>query len=97
MSTEKACVVYELDEGNVVHQHFVIVLPGAEEVPDEEVARRSIEEYEHVGHYQKDLKVDALVVPMAELHESTIYKVDVATKQLVEVEQGGRRPGTRGS
>ena len=95
MSTEKACVVYELDEGNVVHHHIVIVLPDAEQVPDEEVARRALEEYEHTGHYQKDLKVDALVVPMEDLHESTIYKVDVGTKQLVEVEQGASRARLR--
>ena len=95
MSAEKVAVVYELEEGNIVHRHFVIVMPGADEVSDEEVARRSLEEYEHVGHYQNDLKVETLVVPVEEFRESTSYKVDIQNKRLVEVASGAfpRRGG----
>jgi hypothetical protein len=85
MSTEKACVVYELDQGTIVHRHFVIVLPGARELSDEEVAGRALEEYEHTGHYQEDIKVGTLVVPVQELRESVAYRVDPQDRRLVEV------------
>ena len=79
----KICVLYDPKDGRVMHNHKVVVFPGAKKVDKKEVERRALERAARLGRDTSRLK--ALHVSEEECSPSSAYRVDLASLTLVKL------------
>jgi hypothetical protein len=79
----KICVLYDPKDGRVVHNHKVLVFPGAKKVDEKEVERRALERAASFGRDPSKLK--ALHVSEKQCNPSSMYRVDLISLTLVKL------------
>jgi nitroimidazol reductase NimA-like FMN-containing flavoprotein (pyridoxamine 5'-phosphate oxidase superfamily) len=79
----KVCVLYDPKDGRVMHNHKVVVFPGAKMVDDKEVERRALERAARFGTDTAKLK--ALHVSEKDCSPTSAYRVDVRSLTLVKL------------
>jgi hypothetical protein len=80
--SEKICVLYDQQDGRIVHTHRVVVMPGGQEMTDDEIEARAKECAKQVGHVIDDL--GALRLAAMDHDNAAAYRVDIANKKLVK-------------
>lgn len=83
--SNKICVLYDAQDGRVVHTHQVLTMPGGRIVTDEEVEESAKDRAKRAGHDISGLS--ALRVAAEDCDCSSQYRVDLATKKLQKVER----------
>lgn len=83
--SEKFCVLYDQQDGRIVHTHIAIVMSGGVQMTDDEVEARAKERAKQVGHVVDDL--GALHLAAMDHDNAAAYRVDVANKKLVKRRQ----------
>jgi hypothetical protein len=83
--SEKFCVLYDPQDGRIVHTTHLVVMPGGREMTDGEVEARAKETAKQVGHIIDGLRV--LWVTTMDKDNVAAYRVDIATKKLVTRKQ----------
>jgi hypothetical protein len=78
---QQHCVVYRKSDGQILHRHFVVILPGAKDVEKKEVEERALRIVESKGHNVQHLGV--LHVDFSAIKHNEKYKVDVQKQELV--------------
>jgi hypothetical protein len=89
----KICVLYDPKNGRVIHNHQVVVFPGAKKVDKKEVERRALERAATFG--RDTYKLKALHVSEKDCNPSSAYRVDLTSLTLVKLpnpEMKKRRP-----
>ena len=79
----KICVLYDPKDGRVMHNHKVVVFPGAKKVDEKEIERRTRERAAGFGRDASKLK--ALHVSERECNSSSTYRVDLTSLTLVKL------------
>jgi hypothetical protein len=79
----KICVLYDPKNGRVIHNHQVVVFPGAKKVDKKEVERRALERAAMFGRDTSKLK--ALHVSEKDCSPSSAYRVDLTSLTLVKL------------
>jgi len=80
--SEKTCVLYDQQDGRIVHTHIAIVMPGGMEMTDDELEARAKERAKQVGHVVDDL--GALHLAPKDHDNAAAYRVDVVNKKLIK-------------
>jgi hypothetical protein len=80
--SEKTCVLYDLQDGRIVHTHRVVALSHGREMTEEELEERARACARQMGHNIDGLS--ALHLSTMDHDNSSAYRVDVANKQLVK-------------
>jgi len=86
--SEHACVLYDPKDGRIVHTHCIVTLPGGQKVTHKEVEARAKEVAKQAGHDIGELSVMHFAADAYDA--STVYHVDLTTKQLVKLEPSQR-------
>ena len=84
----KICVLYDPQDGRVIHTHRVITFPGGQEVTDSEAGARAKERATQAGHDVRS--VGTLLVADDDCDGSSLYHVDVAEGKLHNVERSAK-------
>lgn len=85
-STGSFYVVYDREDGNIVHTHEYVGLPGAEQPPETEIETEALEiASEATGGQPLDL-LATLRVQKSDLKVGAEYTVDLREERLVEKE-----------
>jgi hypothetical protein len=79
----KICLVYDPNDGRIVHKHEVITLRGGKETEDGDVESKAKEMAVKAGHDVSKLKV--LHASPKEYSTQKAYKVDTKSLRLIEV------------
>jgi hypothetical protein len=80
---ERLCVLYNPNEGTIVHTHRVTTFPGGHKVDKAEMEKRIRERATAAGRDLTGLEI--LHVQPEEYKPRTQYRVDVRARKLVEV------------
>jgi hypothetical protein len=83
LKSEVVCLLYEPQDGSIVHTHRVLTLAGAEETPSAAVETRARELATSFGLAAS--KLGALVVDGRKLDPCKDYRVDPTRKRLVAI------------
>jgi hypothetical protein len=86
--SRKISILYDPQDGRVVHTHTVLTTPGGQDVTDEELEERTRQRAERVGHAISGLRT--LRVSSDECDASSQYRVNLATGKLEKVERPPR-------
>ncbi len=82
-------VVFDPQSGTILHTHQVSSVVGAIVPRDDELAQFILDHAAHAtGRHAKDL--DCLKVAADDLEPRTTYRVDVATRRLIETSRDDR-------
>lgn len=81
----KICVLYDPQDGRVVHTHQVVTLPGGRDCTDSELEAHAIECAKQAGHEVGGLAT--LRVTEEECDGTSQYRVDLAEKKLRKAER----------
>jgi hypothetical protein len=90
--SSKVCVLYDPEDGRVVHVHGVTTIRGGKEVSDVELEQRTITQAESSGHPVHGLR--SLRVPVSAIRQGGGLKVNAEGTGLVAPEPPAR-PGER--
>ena len=83
-ASTKICVLYDPQDGRVVHTHSVVVLQGARDVTEAEVEASAKDRAEKLGHEIAGLST--LRVAAEDCDRSSQYRVDLETKTLKKIQ-----------
>jgi hypothetical protein len=82
-STGSFYVVYDADDGNIVHTHEYIALPGAEYPPESEIEAEALEMAARATGKEVE-RMGTLRVRKDDLRVGAEYAVDLGEERLVE-------------
>lgn len=83
--SKKTCVLYDPQNGSVVHTHSVVVMPGGRDVTDQELEERAKDRAKRAGHDIANLRT--LPVAAEDCDGSSMYRVDLTTRKLHKLER----------
>jgi hypothetical protein len=83
--SEKVCVLYDPQDGRILHTHRVIRMPGGQDSTDEEIAAQAKDCAKRAG---RDISVLNTLRVAAEDHDgSSHYRVDLTNMKLQKLER----------
>jgi hypothetical protein len=84
-STTVACVVYDVETGEIIHTHQIVTLPGANPPTEEELKAEAIELASKITD-RSPSDIGILPVEQEELEAGVEYKVDVKKGILIKAD-----------
>jgi len=82
---DKICVLYDPQNGQVIHIHEVVIPPGGRKVDDNGVETRTFQQAANLGKDTSKLK--ALHVLPKDIERGSPYKVDLKSIKLVKIQR----------
>jgi hypothetical protein len=85
VAIDRGCVLYDSQDGRIVHTHRFVAVPGGREMTDEEIESGARACAQQAGHNIDGLRT--LLVGTMDYEHPASYRVDTASKTLIKLEE----------